>query len=309
MPVSHSNRYLFAVVAALVVLANTGCQSMRKPTVFSKLGPLKAKEAEFVQPHRIAVIWTEDSLPALRDKKGTRGFGGRVYFYDAQNNPVRVDGELTVYAYDDSGEGDRNSIEASRKPDRKYVFLASEFQKRYSESAIGPSYNVFIPWDEAGGPRKTVSLVPIFRPTNGQLVGSGHSIAMLRGKMAEEDEEIEKYANQVRQTSATIPGNVSDSVTNAALLTENAASLRRTTTINMPRSLGRQLASGASVLKNHSSVATGNQSLRPAADSAEGEPKNETDSGTLPAESAITPLNQTARPAAAPVFGNPGPVR
>jgi hypothetical protein len=311
MPASSTNRNFFAVLATFAVLASFGCQSIRKPTVFSRLAPGKSKEIEFVQPHRMAVIWTEDSLPAMNGKKGTRGFGGRVYFYDAQDKPVRVDGELNVYAYDDSSIDDRNAIEANRKPDRKYVFLASEFQKRHSESGIGPSYNVFIPWDEVGGPRKTVSLVPIFKPTNGQLVGSGHAIAMLRGKTEGDNEKIAEFANQVRQTSAVIPGNVQGNVANAGFDSADSMPQRRTTTINLPRSLGKQLNSGAQMPNNFAPPDAVNRQ----ADSVHSPADNRTMENPVPESPYFSPetgsdaRNKEARNSKAPVFGSPGPVR
>ena len=44
-------------------------------------------------------VYTQPGLPP------TRGFGGRLYFYDAHDQPVKVEGQLVVYAYDDSPEG------------------------------------------------------------------------------------------------------------------------------------------------------------------------------------------------------------
>jgi hypothetical protein len=123
----------------------------------------------------MAAIWS----PAVLNRPGeppTRGFGGRLYFYDAENRPVAVEGQLMVYAYDDS-----NPYSDGKTPDRKFAFTAEQFAQHYSPTELGDSYSIWIPWDAVGQPQVEVSLVPILTTTSGQLVMGQPSRALLPG--------------------------------------------------------------------------------------------------------------------------------
>ncbi len=48
-----------------------------------------------------AVIWTEDVL-MVTGKPPTRGFGGRIYFYNEKSQAIPVEGELVVYGYEEA---------------------------------------------------------------------------------------------------------------------------------------------------------------------------------------------------------------
>lgn len=232
---------LLVVLASVTLVFSSGCQSMSTTTVASN--PFKVEKTpkiEFQQPARMAVIWKESSV-SPNGEKPTRGFGGRVYFYDSENETVRVDGELTVYAYDDSNTPDGQS----RVPDRKYVFRAEDLQRHYSKTGLGESYSVWLPWDKVGGARKTIALVPVFRPMEGLIPEADHSIAVLSGPSptSEFTEEEEAAADsQVRRASATVLGGENP---NAALIgtgMENAVKPNtvRTSTFEMTRSLSNR---------------------------------------------------------------------
>ena len=66
-------------------------------------------------------------------KKPQRGFGGRLIFYgeDAEK-PVLVDGQLVVYAFDET-----NREPTDNKPTRRYVFPPDQVARRMSKSALG----------------------------------------------------------------------------------------------------------------------------------------------------------------------------
>jgi len=54
-------------------------------------GQPRLKESRYAVPARMAILWS----PAMYNEAGkhaTRGFGGRVYFYDAKNQPIAVEG-------------------------------------------------------------------------------------------------------------------------------------------------------------------------------------------------------------------------
>ena len=117
------------------------------------------------QPYKIVAVWT-DTVLHQADKRPERGFGGRLYFYgkDGQQ-PLKVEGRLVVYAFVETGRDPANP-----KPDRKYVFPPDQVERLFSESELGPSYSVWLPWDGAGGPQLEISLAARFEPKKGALV-------------------------------------------------------------------------------------------------------------------------------------------
>jgi flagellar basal-body rod protein FlgG len=117
----------------------------------------------------------------------TRGFGGRVIFFkEGQSDPIQVDGTLVVYAFEETDGGP-----ISVKPDRKFVFHRDQFPKHYGESALGPAYSFWLPWDEAGGPAKTVSLIAQFNPRQGPPLTSDASKHVLPGPSPLEEERVQ----------------------------------------------------------------------------------------------------------------------
>ena len=177
-------RFIILAVASLVLVS--GCSvvndSMRiseKNSFWNPVETLAHKKQkssdDAMPPVTMAAIWNF----ALYEKPGSpsiRGLGGRLYFYDANNNAVKADGELTVYGFDEDSE-------TKSKPDKKFVFRASELQSHYSESALGGSYSVWIPWDKVGGYRKSVTLLPVFKSADGNIIRAEQSINLLAGKV------------------------------------------------------------------------------------------------------------------------------
>jgi hypothetical protein len=119
------------------------------------------------RPDRMAVFWT-DTVLNQPPFPGVRGFGGRVLFFVSDSDkPVKVDGSLTVFAYDDSDQDMTQTV-----PDRKFIFTAEQLPRHYSKSKLGHSYSFWIPWDAVGGPQRTISLVCRFEPREGGMIVS-----------------------------------------------------------------------------------------------------------------------------------------
>lgn len=93
------------------------------------------------------------------------GFGGRLYFYNRDNEPIQVDGQLVVYAF----EGDQAKQNGNR-PDRKFVITPEQLATHFTTGSAGPSYSVWLPWAAVGGPAKKVNLIPTFVPRDGQVI-------------------------------------------------------------------------------------------------------------------------------------------
>lgn len=125
---------------------------------------------------RIVAVWT-DTIMHQPGQRGVRGIGGRIIFYpDGSDESLEVDGQLTVYAYDDS-----QSPAAGAPPARKFVFTPEQLANRHSKSQVGDSYSVWLPWDEVGNPSRALTLIARFEPTNGPTVISEPANQLLPG--------------------------------------------------------------------------------------------------------------------------------
>jgi len=136
-------------------------------------------------PERVTDIWSyavlhQSGLP------GVRGFGGRIMFHTrGEDRPVRADGTLIVYAFDESSDDP-----APEKPERKFVFPAEKFQDHYSQSELGHSYSVWLPWDELGGLERRITLISRFETAGGQVVVGEPSSHVLPGRKPDSAEPM-----------------------------------------------------------------------------------------------------------------------
>lgn len=167
-------RCTFACLALLACLP--GCVNFDVGKSFSMFD----SEPEPGNPTRLTAIWTETILHQT-NQRGVRGFGGRVTFFDSTSeDSIKVDGTVVVYAFDDTaGEASHNV------PDRKYVFTPDQLSQHYGESTIGHSYSLWIPWDDAGGEQKQISLIVRFIGKSGGVLMSKSSRLILPGTAPE----------------------------------------------------------------------------------------------------------------------------
>lgn len=201
---------------------------MKMPWSSSK----EKKEKKFETPKSMAVIWT-DSVYTQAGARPTRGFGGRFYFYGEENKPIEVDGELVIYGYDDSSDDDMRKV-----ADRKFVFSREDLARHHSKTELGPSYSFWVPWDELGGERKTISLLPVFKAGEGIPVRGEQSINVLPGRPKADGSNnppaFEAFgASQVSYNAPVRNGENNSSQKPSGL---------KTATIDVPDELGESLA-------------------------------------------------------------------
>lgn len=191
----------------------------------------EGESGEAGRPVKLAAMWT-DAVMTRPDVPPTRGFGGRLLFYNAEaGQPVKVKGSLVVYAFDETHRDPSNN-----KADKKYVFEAEEFAKHYSKCKLGHSYSVWIPWDKVGGEQKQISLICRFTPETGGVVVGEQSTQALEGKLPPEQRpyicDRPQLANLPTRARGT-PG----AVQQAGFVDANAQPPRQamsTTTISVP---------------------------------------------------------------------------
>jgi hypothetical protein len=188
----------------------------------------------------MVVIW-KDTVLEKQGAPAVRGFGGRIYFHDSENQAVKAEGELLVYGFDDSV----TDTGRSRKPSKKFVFTNEQFQTHHSESDLGSSYSVWVPWEKVGGDQKLVSLVAIFKTTDGRTINSGSSSNVLPGKKPENDGVVvmssrkSKAAgrNSISQASYSSGQSQPAQADQAVMTEEHPSSGIRSETINLTPSM------------------------------------------------------------------------
>jgi hypothetical protein len=173
-----------ALLFALLLLT-AGCQNFRLADSLPWSDKNSFKEPKGRDADRMVAVWT-DTTYYHPGKAPTRGFGGRVYFYDTSGEAMPVDGQLVVYAYDETGA--KKVHQHSEEPDRKYVFTAEQFKRFQSESPLGVSYSIWLPWDKQGGPTKEITLLPMLTSATGKVVRGEQSLNVLPGSDPAESE-------------------------------------------------------------------------------------------------------------------------
>lgn len=236
------------VVCALGLLTCVGCSTLggNASDSDSRFNPLKRlstkkdQEPEFQTPRSMVGIWKAATYEKA-GSKSIRGFGGRFYFYDANNEPVRVNGDLTIYGYDDEKQADSGE----GKADRKFVFKADSLNNHYSSSAIGDSYSFFVPWGNVGGEQKTITLIPVFKTVEGHMPEAKAATIRLPGKRVSKSAAMssaKELDNSVVQASAEISSTLPAGTTITSPIQRKKQARRTPTTLRLPPHLAERLA-------------------------------------------------------------------
>lgn len=172
--------------------------SQRMPWSKSKDG----KPEPYPNPVKLAATWTPDTLTQT-GRVPTRGFGARVFFYDEKSRPVPVEGTLVVHGFDENKSGPNGEPSVKR-----YEFTPEQFTRHFSQSDLGASYSVWIPWDAIGGPQTRISLVASFSTAEGKMVQGTPSTVLLPGAKDNSTTSLaQRYAPEFRQWQAAAAGN------------------------------------------------------------------------------------------------------
>jgi hypothetical protein len=287
----------------LCVVMCTGCSSLTGDTSKGKKKDSTwpwMKKKEYQIPQSVNVTWTHDIFTA-EGKPPTRGFGGRLYFYNERSQAIPVEGELTVFGFDDT-QRDHSGMEIE-SADKRFKFTAEQFTRHFSESELGASYSIWIPWDAAPGEAKKIMLIPTFRGKDGRLIKGKPASLLLPGPPGSDgfDKVIQASAKgpaSQANRSNPAPSATAPSYSNQGTLPTNTP---RTTTLQMPRHMQArpQLPPDrAAALLQQALEANLNQQQQAAAAAAH----------TIipPIDSAVVPASATV-PANAADINSPGP--
>lgn len=212
------------------------------------------KKPEYQEPKSMVAIWTEDTF-IQPGKPVTRGFGGRIYFYNEKSQAIPVDGELMVYGFDDTAMTRPANASPSdlelEQAGKKFRFTAEQFTQHFAHSELGASYSVWIPWDAAGGEQKKIMLMPTFVNKDQRIVRGECARLSLSGKPNGLAASKAAANNTIQLASATIPTVPSNTFSQLNALTplqnfesagQNTPLGINTTTIRMEQPINRTFA-------------------------------------------------------------------
>jgi hypothetical protein len=268
-----------AVCAAVVVFA-AGCTQLDLADEFS----WPWAEPEPRTPTRMVNTWT-DTVLQQPGKPGVRGFGGRIMFFeDGREKPIKVDGTLTVYAFDDADP------DPNKPPEKKYLFLADQLPKHYSKSKVGHSYSFWLPWDDAGGYERQIGLVVRFEDREGKVVMSPVAHKTLPGRQPVPKAEDDP-AGTISRLDESAVGHVRQVAHQEPIqpARENRARMK-TTTIELTSSFAERLAAASKAQSAEGAQAntpterTGTADLAEAPVTAESQAERSTGSSESPEE-------------------------
>jgi len=173
--------------------------------------PWSKKDSDAPEPYpnpvKVAATWTPDTLMQT-GRTPTRGFGGRVFFYDEKSRPVPVEGTLIVHGFDDAADSHQKRV-------KRFEFTPEQFTRHFSQSDLGASYSVWIPWDAIGGQERRISLVTSFRTSEGKTVQGVPTTVQLPGvtkplskeaAIAKMSPQYQRYLEAKKSTSAPTTG-------------------------------------------------------------------------------------------------------
>ncbi|WP_372718392.1 hypothetical protein [Novipirellula sp.] len=168
--------------------------------------PWAKKKDEVPEPYpnpvKMAATWTPDTL-VQTNRTPTRGFGGRIFFYNEKSHAVPVDGTLVIHGFDENAE-------TSDKATKRFEFTPEQFTRHFSQCDLGASYSIWVPWDAVGGEARRISLVASFRTQEGVTVQGVPATVMLPGKespevtLAKAERKLSTQYQEYRDAAASI---------------------------------------------------------------------------------------------------------
>lgn len=139
-----------------------GCATFHIP--FPKRIPKASASDPVVQ---ILCLWQQAEG---RDPDGypCKGFAGQILFLSSKAaTPVQCDGDVRIYLFDDLGTPEEQS-----KPLRQFDFDSGSWKIHLTETSLGPTYSVFVPYVRRGVKDANCALRVRLKPSYGQSVFS-----------------------------------------------------------------------------------------------------------------------------------------
>lgn len=277
-------------VGLVLTILSTGCATWTNNTNKNKSAwsSMQFWKKEYQRPAQMAVIWSPDIL-VTAGKAPTRGFGGRIYFYNEKTQAIPVDGELKVHGYLEQKIG-RVVKPGSVEADKTFAFAAEQLTSHYTPSDLGASYSIWVPWDSADGVQQQITLIATFKDKNGAVVQGEAAKVVLPGRTPEEPQGPASPFQQVSFSKAQIPTN-----NNAIEVSKDSSDGLRTTTITVPAKTSRNLAKSSNSVPSGVQVGGGANTLLAAAVNAQVQTGQNSFQLTNPQDNSHAALTQQAQ--------------
>jgi hypothetical protein len=205
-----TRRQFTSAAASMMMLGTVGCASVsdktgaKKPSLLDRMPWAADKDAPpepYPNPVKMAATWTPDIL-VQTGRTPTRGFGGRIFFYDEKSRAVPVEGTLVVHGFNEQAASAKDTV-------KRFEFTPEQFTKHFSNCDLGASYSVWIPWDAAGGEQQRISLVASFKTSEGKPVQGVPATIMLPGttQPSAPEDELARYSPKYREYKDALANN------------------------------------------------------------------------------------------------------
>lgn len=140
-PIAAMKPFTCCTLLLMALPALSGCSAldldMDLPFSFSR--DSKAQIADIVCLWEPAEGVGLDGLP-------TRGFAGQILFFrSGKPEPIRVDGDVWIYVFDDQG-----TSEEQARPMHQFEFPAAVWNTYLQKTNLGSAYQLFIPYTRKG---------------------------------------------------------------------------------------------------------------------------------------------------------------
>ncbi len=163
----------------------------------------------------------------------TRGFAGQILFFTRRHeSPVEVNGDVRIYLFDDRG-----TVAEQSKPIHQYDFQADAWKTHLQISALGPSYQVFIPYPRTDGYQARCSLRVKLQPSDSPVIFSETANIVLSGPQLESTltEDDSAGAEQSDEDEESAADTQFDQAAARKVIT-NGLKLKRTSSATITRS-------------------------------------------------------------------------
>jgi hypothetical protein len=158
----------------------------------------------YPNPAKLAAVWSTESLTQV-GRVPTRGFGGRIFFYDEKSQPVPVDGTLVIHGFDEKAKDPKAGV-------KRFEFTPEQLTSHFSQSDVGASYSIWVPWDAIGGEQRHISLVASFKTKEGKTIQGQPTNVLLPGSKNEADMALaNRYSPDFRAWQQASSGKTSPS--------------------------------------------------------------------------------------------------
>lgn len=171
--------HLILILSGCIAVQLSGCQTFNAVAhrPFSRIPTASSKEPVV----EMICLW-EPAEGVGIDNLPCRGFAGQILFFTSRGTePVKVNGDVHIYVFDDLG-----TPEEQAKPIHRFDFDKESFQAFLTETNLGIAYQLFVPYTRKTAHKATCSLRVKVTPEGGRDVYSKMASVILSGTKAPE---------------------------------------------------------------------------------------------------------------------------